>query len=194
MDDQRIREWIIFACKSNAVPALARRITFSFNKRLTTTAGFVYADGSNRIELASSLWVRASEEDKRFVVIHETCHLITGLLHPKAKSHGSEWQGTMLRCGVAPKRCHNIDTSHVKRRKYKRLAAACKCRTFQFTMRKINKMRRGEVAYVCRKCKSKVIELDEVGRRIETIIPKKVGVGWDKSNQFLKDKPSGNNL
>ena len=82
--DRHIKEWIRFACECNEVPELAQVIVVEWNPRFTRRlgdAGYSPITYRARIRLSIPLWPRASEQDRRETVIHETCHLIVGFKH-----------------------------------------------------------------------------------------------------------------
>ena len=66
--------------------------------------------------------------------------------------HGKQWKSIMKNCfGLRPHRCHSYDTSNARRSTRKVFEYKCKCRTFQFTSVRHNKVKRG-VVYTCQKC------------------------------------------
>ena len=96
MDDRHIRKWIRFACDSNEVDELAQVIVVEWNPRFTRRledAAYSSITYRARIRLSIPLWPRATEEDRRETVIHETCHLIAFYKFGQvAAPHGSEWR------------------------------------------------------------------------------------------------------
>ena len=99
---------------------LAQVIVVEWNQRFTRRMGdasynpFTYRA---RIRLSIPLWPRASEQERRETVIHETCHCIVKYKHgPFVSDHGEEWRQAMRACGVEPLRTHNVDRSGLVRR------------------------------------------------------------------------------
>ena len=103
MEDQhQVDDWVRFACECNQVPDLAQIILVEWNPRFTSRLG----DGGYnsrvlfgaRIRLSLPLWPRASEEDRRETVIHETCHVMVGCKFGRqARHHGPEWKEAMTK-------------------------------------------------------------------------------------------------
>jgi predicted SprT family Zn-dependent metalloprotease len=99
--------------------------------------------------LSIALWSRASEQDRRETVIHETCHVIVGYKHGfLASHHGAEWKQAMKNCGVEPVRTHNVDRTGLARQQRRFILLDCpaegvesKCRC---TARDYNRLRRGK--------------------------------------------------
>ena len=126
--DGLIRKWIRYACEMNDVPELSQVVQIEWNPRFTRRTGdAMYCPHSYRatIRLSLPLWRRASEEQRRETVLHETCHVIAeykfGILPP----HGSEWKQAMINCGLEPVRTHAIDRTGLVRRQ--RLFTLCDC-------------------------------------------------------------------
>jgi SprT protein len=158
LDDRHIREWIRFACDCNGVPELAQVIVVEWNGRFTKRlgdAGYSSVTFRARIRLSIPLWPRATEEDRRETVIHETCHLIAFYKHGVVAAHGHEWRLAMKNCGVEPLRLHSVDRSGLARRQKRFILLDCpnqglkrKCRC---TIREFNKLRSG-VEFWCKVC------------------------------------------
>ena len=119
MCQPHIKEWIWFACQRNDAEELAQAIVVEWNSRFTRRLG----DGlyspitfRARIRLSIPLWPRASEQERREAVIHETCHCIVGYKHGVVAHHGQEWKQAMRNCGIEPLRGHNVDRTGLARR------------------------------------------------------------------------------
>ena len=151
-----IRKCIRYACERNGVPELTKVIYIEWNSRFTSRLGDAIYNSISmgaRIRLSVPLWPRASENDRRETVIHETCHVIVGFKHgfgPAA--HGSEWRGAMQNCGVEPRRLHSVDRTGLARRRRLFILHDCpndmKCR---ITTRQFNLLRRGTQMW-CKVC------------------------------------------
>ncbi len=120
MGDRHVKQWVWFACERNQVLEFAQTIIVEWNPRFTRKmgdAGFNFNAFRARIRLSIPLWSRASAQDQRQTVIHETCHCIVGYKHGKVRRpHGPEWQEAMRNCGVEPIRTHNVDRTGLTRR------------------------------------------------------------------------------
>jgi SprT protein len=149
MDDRHIRQWIKFACDCNGVSELAQVIVVEWNRRFTRRLGdAAYSPTTYRARIRLSLWPRASEEDRRETIIHETCHLVAFYQHGFVAAHGHEWRLAMRNCGVEPLRLHTVDRTGLARRQRRFVLLDCpqdgsdmKCRC---TVREFNLLRRGK--------------------------------------------------
>ena len=155
MDNSEIRSLIEKACELNQVPELALTIRFEFNNRFTRRLG----DASylkRQIRLSGPLWPRATAEEKRHVVIHETCHIIARYkFGGQIKPHGVEWRQCMVKAGEEPKRCHNVDRTGLKRQT-SHVSVNCGCdNPPKVTKHLATKMRKG-IRYRCRICKQRI--------------------------------------
>ena len=155
-DRHRIREWIRFACEKNDAEELAQAIIVEFNPRFRRRMGdacySVYSYRA-RIRLSTPLWARASTEDRRETVIHETCHVIVKYrFDPFVPDHGVQWQTAMRNCGVEPLRFHRIDRTGLYRPHRQFVVLDCpretKCR---ISVRQFNLVQSG-TEFQCSKC------------------------------------------
>jgi len=97
--------------------------TIVYKKRGTTAGTASYY--TNTIDLNPTLLMSNIEAFMKRTVPHEMAHLITGVVYPHTNSrvcggkrspHGSEWKSVMRVLGADPSRCHNYDTSAIKKR------------------------------------------------------------------------------
>lgn len=81
------------------------------------------------------------------VVPHEVAHWLAWQLHgPRIQPHGHQWQGLMTGLfGLPAKRTHDFDVQE------QTFSYHCGCRQHQLTIRRHNKVLRGE-RYLCRRC------------------------------------------
>ena len=155
-DRHRIREWIRFACEKNEAEELAQAVIVEFNRRFTRRMGDALYNRYRylaRIRLSVPLWSRASTDDRRETVIHETCHIIVKYkLDPFTPDHGAEWKQAMKNCGCEPNRFHRIDRTGLYRPQRQFVVLDCpretKCR---ISVRQFNLVRKG-TEYCCEKC------------------------------------------
>ena len=151
----RIRQWIRYACECNGVPELAQVIQVEWKARFTRRMGDALYNPQTfnaRIRLSVPLWSRASEEEHRETVIHESCHVIVGYRFGSVPSHGPEWKEAMTKCGLKPVPTHNVDRTGLSRRQRRFVLCGCpneeKCR---IGVRHFNLLRRGTELW-CKKC------------------------------------------
>ncbi|WKE65138.1 SprT family zinc-dependent metalloprotease [Gallaecimonas kandeliae] len=82
------------------------------------------------------------------VVPHEVAHWLAWQLHgSRIRPHGIEWQALMVELfGLAPKRTHDFEL------KERTFTYHCRCRQHQLSVRRHNKVQRGDGQYQCRYC------------------------------------------
>ncbi|WP_028765624.1 SprT family zinc-dependent metalloprotease [Shewanella fidelis] len=88
------------------------------------------------------------------VVPHEICHLLAAQLFGRVKPHGREWQSLMQQVfKLQPRTTHSFDTSAVAGKTFDYY---CLCGPIKLSIRRHNKVLRGETQYRCRKCGSQL--------------------------------------
>jgi SprT protein len=135
---------------------LLGKIRFQWNNRLTSTMGratYYQQKGYGIIELSVKLFQVATPEERETTVIHELCHIVASWVYEENQGHNENWARMMRRCGLPPKRCHNVDNSAF----VKQYHVKCGCPT-PIRVGKIvfGKIARKEQLYDCRKCKQRV--------------------------------------
>lgn len=86
------------------------------------------------------------------VVPHEICHLLCFQLFGKTKPHGKEWQSLMLKVfKIKPSTTHSFNTTSVAGRE---VEYRCACGPIRLSIRRHNKVLRGESRYLCKRCKT----------------------------------------
>ena len=144
-NDDKVRSWIKFACDTCGVPDLTREIKFIWNKRFTRKLGDANCK-KRLIRLSIPLWSLLDEAGH----IHETCHIIAGVLHVKPQSHGKEWKALMRKCGLSPSSFTKLDRGNLRRRQRVRVYCGC---TEKFVPKgKRTKMLSGKYLYTCLQC------------------------------------------
>ncbi len=131
-------------------------IHVEFNSRFTRRMGdanVVYGIGI--IRLSRKLWDRASEEQKREVIIHEACHVIQRVRDMergcRSSAHGEHWKSLMRKCGVRPNRCHTVDRTGL----VKTYPVRCSCGVNSVGKTVYRRLREG-TQYRCCKCNDKI--------------------------------------
>lgn len=84
------------------------------------------------------------------VVPHEISHLVCFHLFGKVKPHGKEWQSVMMTTfNIAPKTTHQLNTQSVSGQQFEYF---CACGSIHLTIRRHNRIVRGQTQYRCRRC------------------------------------------
>ncbi len=95
------------------------------------------------------------------VVPHEVAHLLvyalwgTGRGKGRVLPHGRQWQSLMQEIfGLEPRVTHSFDLAPLAERTF---AYRCACQQHQLSVRRHNKVRRGEARYHCRHCRAELL-------------------------------------
>nr|WP_086940305.1 SprT family zinc-dependent metalloprotease [Thaumasiovibrio occultus] len=139
------------ACLKQAEHKLNKRFAMpvvKFNQRGRTA-------GSARLQLWELRFnpVLLAENPQAFlddVVPHELAHLIVYQLFGRVKPHGREWQAVMEGVFKRPaKTTHSFSIANVQGTTYR---YRCACQEHQLTVRRHNKIQRGQTSYRCKGC------------------------------------------
>lgn len=150
LSNEEIRQWIEFACDSCQTPNLARKITFSFNNRVTSFVGKAKLREKS-IVFATKYFSHPdfTEQDAINTVIHETCHIIAWEMYGEKlwvkkgsktifDAHGPRWKRLMVKCGIPADRCYDGVKIESSRKKSSRLWVVCECCERIIQVRKSN--------------------------------------------------------
>lgn len=154
---QQIRIWIRETLSILGETALENKISVEYNNDFTRRMGDASRDRlakTYKVRFSIPLWPLATEAQRRETVIHEICHVVDmarGTFH-SSEAHGHAWGQLMIQCGLAPKRCHNVNRPAELRNKVQRFEAKCACMTHQITSHKRTKMLANTMRYRCLKC------------------------------------------
>jgi SprT protein len=88
------------------------------------------------------------------VIPHEICHLLAHQMYGRVKPHGQEWQALMMRVfKLTPSTTHSMNTQSVEGQRF---SYQCDCGPVSLSIRRHNKVVRGETQYRCRRCKKEL--------------------------------------
>ena len=131
--------------------------TISYDLR-GVKAGIAYLQ-KNVIKFNRTLLLENSDEFIRQVVPHELAHLIVYQVFGRVKPHGQEWQAVMTQLfNLPPDTCHQFDIKNVQGETFE---YSCACQTHFLSTRRHNRIVREKIEYLCRKCKGKLVFVDE---------------------------------
>lgn len=86
------------------------------------------------------------------VVPHEVCHLLAYKLFGKVRPHGKEWQSLMFELfDLKGQTYHQMDVTKVKGKSFN---YQCECGPIELSIRRHNKVVKGQQTYICRKCRT----------------------------------------
>ena len=93
-------------------------------------------------------------------VPHEVAHYLVFSTFGRVRPHGEEWQRVMRAFGVQPRARGGYDISGVPTRRQRRYGYRCRCREYQLTATRHNRVSKG-VQYHCRGCGELLVYLGE---------------------------------
>lgn len=114
-----------------------------------TTAGTAWLE-SNEIRLNPILLMENQQAFIDEVVPHELAHLLVWKHFGRVAPHGREWKWMMETVlGTPARRTHQFDVDSVRKNTF---PYRCPCRQHQLTVRRHNRVLRGEAEYRCTHC------------------------------------------
>lgn len=132
------------------IKSLIGNVSVEFNNSFTRTLGRAYVGG--RVLFSAPLWVNATPEERREVVIHELMHVVTWRLYPGANAHGKEWKMLMSMVGAVGNRCHKVKLTGINE-------FACSCMVHNLGPVKAAWVRKGK-SYQCKRCRQGLVEIE----------------------------------
>lgn len=124
---------------------------------------------SNHVIRINPILLNENEQEMiNQVVPHEMAHVVVNQVYRNergipASGHGYEWKSVMRWFGLQPDRCHQMDTTSIKKLKRKsEYVFTCSCyeRTYNLSRVKYNNFL-GGAKYYCRYCKA-FLKFDKV--------------------------------
>jgi SprT protein len=125
-----------------------------------TSAGMYRARRGDRcIRYNPWIFARYFDDSLTVTVPHEVAHYVTDCLHglSRVRPHGPEWRAVMRELGADPRVTGRYDLSGLPLRRQRRFDYRCDCRSHQLSAARHNRVQRGEVAYLCRACRTPVV-------------------------------------
>lgn len=123
------------------------RVSFNQRGKIAGTARLQ----SDEIRLNQTLLNDNPDEFLSQVIPHEICHLLVWHCYGRVRPHGAEWRQMMINIfGLQPVTRHQMDTEKVAGKQF---VYHCACQTHQLSIRRHNKMVRGQQQYLCRQCR-----------------------------------------
>jgi len=159
---REVKAVVAEVCERCGHPEVAGRIELRWSQRMTSAMG----NASRRnmmayhytIKLSTPLFLRATVDERRQTIIHEVCHVLDGIVNNRKMSHGPTWKAMMKRAGVTPQRCHNVDTSGLRKaRKTYRYTCPNGHKSYELgAIRHRNMQSVGGRKYICPVCREKL--------------------------------------
>ncbi|MGL5390524.1 MAG: SprT family zinc-dependent metalloprotease, partial [Shewanella sp.] len=110
----------------------------------------------NRLRFNPVLLRENSAAFLREVVPHEICHLLCFQLFGNTKPHGREWQSLMVKLfKIRPSTTHCFNTASVAGPE---IDYRCACGPIKLSIRRHNKVLRGESRYLCKRCHTHLVQ------------------------------------
>jgi predicted SprT family Zn-dependent metalloprotease len=112
------------------------------------------------ITYSRKLWLRATDEERKTVVIHEVAHAVVEHNGGRAAgtSHGRAWKLQMMKMGISnPSPYHTIDRTGLRRKRHDSIEMTCCGVPFGVTMERLRKSMgvTGETRLRCARCEGR---------------------------------------
>lgn len=144
---EKLMQANIFLQRDYALPAV-------LYQQRGTTAGTAWSE-KYEINLNPVLLLENQQVFIDEVVPHELAHLLVWKHFGRVSPHGKEWKWMMeVVFGVPARRTHQFAVQSVQAKTF---AYRCSCQQHQLTVRRHNRVLRGETAYRCTLCGERLV-------------------------------------
>ena len=127
--------------------------------------------GERIIRYNAYIFAKYFDDNMAVTVPHEVAHYVTDRLYGlrNIRPHGREWKAVMRSLGADPSVTARYDLTGVPVRRQRRFSYRCECGTHQISTRGHNKIQRGQLNYLCRRCGSPIAFNDSPAARSQAI-------------------------
>lgn len=153
--ERKIDQLLAIASSLYEVPFKRPAVTWRKSGKNAGTANLTH----NRINLNPVLFCHNRDAFFTDVIAHELSHLLVFQLFGRVQPHGWQWQKMMEEVFQRPANTtHNFDLAPLK---LKSFYYRCECGPVELSVRRHNKVIRGQQRYFCRRCKQTLIATAE---------------------------------
>ena len=151
---QRMRECLALANRAFGLNCPEPVISY---RQRGTTAGCAHLQ-KWQITLNAKLLLENQQAFIDEVVPHEMAHLFAYRQFGRVSPHGKAWRNIMEQIFSVPaNRTHRFDITSVQGKTF---TYQCDCQKHQLTLRRHNKVVRGQLTYYCTKCQGRLIRVE----------------------------------
>ena len=115
--------------------------------------------GQRIIRYNAYLFAKYFDENLSTTVPHEVAHYLTDAVYGYAnvKPHGNEWRTVMRMLGADSSIHCDFDLDGIPVRRYRRTRYTCRCRFFELTSIRHNRIQHQGARYYCQLCQAELV-------------------------------------